>query len=69
MSTIPDTMIPTRITAAQIDALRVEAAQAGDDAQVRLCDAALDETHDTSQQAAWARCERVILDAAAALAD
>lgn len=50
----------TTIGRAEIEALRDEAASAGDEAMVRLCDAALDETEDTSQQAAWWACERAI---------
>ncbi len=49
-----------RPTAAQIEALRSEAAEAGDMAQVRLCDRAED-----SDVAALAECARVLRDAAA----
>lgn len=51
------------ITDAQIEALRTEAAAAGDDAQVALCDAAL-----AGDETARARCERAI-HAAQAMAD
>jgi hypothetical protein len=48
------------ITDAQIAALRDEAGQAGDDAQVKICTAALD-----GDTAARSECERVIADATA----
>ncbi len=44
----------------QIKALRREAAMAGDEKQVALCDAALD-----GDEAALAECERAISDAEA----
>ncbi|HOG30242.1 MAG TPA: hypothetical protein PLT35_13270 [Vicinamibacterales bacterium] len=54
------------VTRADVKALRREARAAGDEAMVRTCDAALDRTHDTSQMAAWARCEKAIAEAQAA---
>jgi hypothetical protein len=51
------------VTTAQIRALRTEAAQAGDQAQVEICDRALD-----GDEAAVAECARVIA-AAQAMAD
>lgn len=48
-------MSTIEIDDAQIEAFRSVAVEAGDDAMVRLCDAALDETR--GQQAAWARRE------------
>ena len=50
----------TNLTTSQIEALRAEAAQAGDFAMVDICNAALDGDSD-----AMAECARVIVDAAA----
>ena len=49
-------------TTTQIETLRNEAAKAGDDKMVRICDAALDLGEGSSE---WLECERVIANAAA----
>ena len=50
------------ITRDQIEALKQEAARAGDDKQVRICEAALEKGEGSSE---WRECERVTGKAAA----
>ena len=57
---LPVPAASTSITVEQVKALRDEAGQAGDTAQVEICDAALE-----GDGTAWATCENVIADAAA----
>jgi hypothetical protein len=53
-----------RVFAEDIRRLRDEAGRAGDLAQVEVCDRALDEADGSPEgYAAWAECERVILNA------
>ena len=52
------------VHANDIRALRDEAWRAGDSARVETCDRALDEADGSPEgYAAWAECERVILNA------
>lgn len=55
-------MTTATITSEQIETLRGEAAAAGDDAMVRICDAAIRKGEESSE---WRECARVIADAAA----
>lgn len=50
------------VTRTQIETLSNEAAQAGDEKMVAICDAAIESGEESSE---WRECERVIGEAAA----